>query len=92
MHTQFDVYGQYPRKSLPITIPQTNPRPLPTFTAREAAAIRGLLDGITSKQMARREGTTQRAIRMRLMQAYRKLGVRNRTEAVLTCMALGRWP
>ncbi|QTD97012.1 response regulator transcription factor [Streptomyces cyanogenus] len=55
----------------------------------ELAALRLAASGYTSRQIARRLGTTESGIHLRLKSATAKLGARSRTHAAVTAVANG---
>lgn len=64
------------------------PRPGSPLSQGELDALKLTASGYTSKQIARRLGTTEQGIHLRLRSAVIKLGARSRTHAVV--IALGR--
>lgn len=60
---------------------RTNGTPLPTLTAREQEVLRRTSLGHTNAQIAAGLGVTVHAVKFHLGSIFRKLGVRNRTEA-----------
>jgi len=57
--------------------------PLSTLSARERQALELASLGLTNLQIAGRLGITVHAVKFHLAAVYRKLQVRNRTEAVV---------
>lgn len=59
------------------------------LSARERQAIAFLLEGATNHEIAERMGISLATVKMHLRNSFDKLGVRNRTEAVVRCRELG---
>lgn len=55
----------------------------------QLAALRLTANGLTSRQIASRLGTTETGIHLRLNQAARALGATTRSHAVAICIARG---
>ena len=55
----------------------------------QLAALRLAANGLTSRQIAVRLGTTERGIHLRLITATRSLGAQSRTHAVAVALRLG---
>lgn len=60
----------------------------PHLTARERAILSLLAAGCSTAAMARRLGLTEHGVRKHLASIYRKLGVRNRTQAATAALHL----
>jgi DNA-binding CsgD family transcriptional regulator/tetratricopeptide (TPR) repeat protein len=58
------------------------PERIRTLTHTELTLLRATATGKTNGEIARERGVTRNAVERRLMRAYEKLGVRNRTEAI----------
>lgn len=61
----------------------TNPSPMAQLTSREQTIYRLLLEGCNNRQISEQTGNTVSTIKWHLKNIYAKLGVANRTEAVL---------
>ena len=64
-------------------------RRLSTLTARELELLKLVVGGNSNKQIARRLGLSEKTVRNHLSRAFSKLGVTNRTEAVMSAMRKG---
>jgi DNA-binding CsgD family transcriptional regulator len=64
--------------------PHDDPRALLSPREAEVLDLAGL--GLTNQQIAARLHVTVHAVKFHLAGVYRKLGVANRTEAVVRCM------
>jgi DNA-binding CsgD family transcriptional regulator len=64
--------------------PHDDPRAL--LSPREAEVLDLAALGLTNQQIAARLHVTVHAVKFHLAGVYRKLGVANRTEAVVRCM------
>jgi DNA-binding CsgD family transcriptional regulator len=64
--------------------PNDDPRAL--LSPREAEVLDLAALGLTNQQIAARLQVTVHAVKFHLAGVYRKLGVANRTEAVVRCM------
>jgi DNA-binding NarL/FixJ family response regulator len=62
---------------------------LPNLTERESDVLERLLDGLTNKEIGRALGVQEITVKLHLRSVYRKLGVRNRTQAVRRTLASG---
>lgn len=60
-----------------------------TLTARELAVLRYVAEGLNNKEIGTRLKRSEHTVEHHLTKVYRKLGVRNRTEAVMRAQALG---
>jgi DNA-binding CsgD family transcriptional regulator len=58
------------------------PERIRTLTHTEITLLRATATGKTNGEIARERGVTRNAVERRLMSAYSKLGVKNRTEAI----------
>lgn len=58
------------------------------LSKRQGEVLRALLGGQTNKQVARDLGIEEVTVKLHLRKIYRKLGVRNRTQAVQLAMGL----
>ncbi len=58
------------------------PERVRTLTQTELTVLRATATGKTNGEIARERGVTRNAVERRLMSAYEKLGVKNRTEAI----------
>ncbi len=63
--------------------------PPPALSKREADVLRGLVLGRSNKEIARALDLREVTVKLHLRGVFRKLAVRNRTQAVTTAMALG---
>ena len=61
---------------------QRIPERVRTLTHTELTVLRATATGKTNAEIARERGVTRNAVERRLMSAYEKLGVKNRTEAI----------
>lgn len=61
---------------------QRIPERVRTLTHTELTLLRATATGKTNGEIARERGVTRNAVERRLMNAYEKLGVKNRTEAI----------
>lgn len=61
---------------------QASARPSTQLTAREAAVLDGLLEGLTNKEIAGRIGASEAGIKSTLQQLFLKAGLRSRTQLV----------
>lgn len=61
----------------------------PSLTTREAQAIQLIAEGCDNSQLADRLALSPSSVRQCLTSAYEKLGVRNRTEAIVKAHRLG---
>ena len=59
------------------------------LTARERDVLRTLLAGATNKEIGRQLQISEATVENHLHRIYLKLGVRNRTEAVMKAVQLG---
>ncbi len=59
---------------------------LETLSARELELARLLAKGCETRAIAQRLGVSEKTVRNNLSQLYEKLGVKNRTQAVLACL------
>jgi DNA-binding NarL/FixJ family response regulator len=59
------------------------------LTPREVEVLQGLVDGFSPKEMASRWFVSRRTIDIHLGAVYRKLGVRDRVQAVVAGLQLG---
>lgn len=62
---------------------------LPSLSGREAEVLRLLVGGLTNKEIARSLGLSPETIKDRVEALFRKLGARNRVEAVQQAQQLG---
>ncbi len=67
-----------------------NPAPATQLTAREQTIYGLLLEGLNNRQISEQTGNTLSTIKWHLKNIYAKLGVSNRTEAVLLATAKDR--
>ena len=51
------------------------------LTSRETAVLTGVVEGLSNKQIARREGISESGVKFHLHKIYPKLGVTNRAQA-----------
>lgn len=63
--------------------------PLSLLTPREADVLRRTAVGNTNMQVAAELGISVHAVKFHLASIFRKLGVRNRTEAAVAFLAAG---
>ena len=66
-----------------------NVPPLATLSAHEIALLRAMAAGSTNAQIAGLVNRSEKTVRNQLIRVYRKLGVRNRTEAVAIYVRMG---
>jgi DNA-binding CsgD family transcriptional regulator len=59
------------------------------LSRREAEVLAIASEGLTNEQIAARLNVTSHAVKFHLSSVYRKLGVANRTEAVVAYLRLG---
>jgi DNA-binding NarL/FixJ family response regulator len=59
------------------------------LTIDELECLDGAMHGVCDKEIARRLGIGEETVHSRLLHAYHKLGVDNRTSAVVVCLKLG---
>jgi len=57
------------------------------LTPRELEVLRLAADGLTNAQIAGALGVTVHAVKFHLAESYRRLGVANRTQAVVAVLA-----
>jgi len=69
-------------KRLRLDRVQRIPERVRTLTHTELTLLRATATGKTNGEIARERGVTRNAVERRLMSAYEKLGVKNRTEAI----------
>ncbi len=69
--------------------PKPSPRPDGTLSPRELQVLQVASEGLTNEQIAARLNVTSHAVKFHLSSIYRKLGVANRTEAVVEYLRLG---
>jgi len=62
------------------------------LTEREQDVLRLLVDGSTNKEIARRMNIQEVTVKLHLRNIYRKLGIRNRAQAVRTVLEAGWAP
>ena len=62
--------------------PQREDQCLGSLTKREQTVLRGLLDGLTNKNIGRQIGVSESAIKATLQQLFDKAGVRTRSQLV----------
>lgn len=66
------------------------PRPAaPALTPREVEIVRALAKGLDNRTLAEQLSVSEKTIKNHLTRVYEKLGVKNRTQAVLFCQQLG---
>jgi DNA-binding NarL/FixJ family response regulator len=73
-----NVFHAFSRRAAPAGEP---PLALLDLTPRELEILRNAADGASNGEIARRLLVTERTVKFHLTNAYRKLGVSNRTEA-----------
>jgi DNA-binding NarL/FixJ family response regulator len=56
--------------------------PEPALSKRELAVLRGVSDGLSNKEIAKRMSYAEQTVKLDLTHVYRKLGVSSRTEAM----------
>ncbi len=56
---------------------------LERLTPRERMILMGIVDGMSNKEIARRDGVSESAVKLHLRGIFRKLGVANRTQAAM---------
>ena len=56
---------------------------LARLTPRERAILVGIVDGMSNKEIARRDGVSESAVKLHLRGIFHKLGVSNRTQAAM---------
>jgi DNA-binding CsgD family transcriptional regulator len=66
-----------------------SPTGLRQLTPRETDVLRRAAEGRTNLQVARELGITVHAVKFHLASVFRKLGVRNRTEAAVAFLTDG---
>lgn len=64
------------------------PGGLPALTPTQSRILIGLLDGKLNKQIAFEIGVTEATVKGHLTEIFRRLGVRNRTQAVIAAQSL----
>jgi DNA-binding NarL/FixJ family response regulator len=67
-------------------MPEPNADPRTLLSPREVQVLDLAALGLTNQQIATRLEVTVHAVKFHLAGVYRKLGVANRTEAVVRCM------
>jgi DNA-binding CsgD family transcriptional regulator len=67
-------------------MPEPNADPRALLSPREAEVLDLAALGLTNQQIAARLEVSVHAVKFHLAGVYRKLGVANRTEAVVRCM------
>jgi DNA-binding NarL/FixJ family response regulator len=67
--------------SVPMIEAMADPR-LRELTPRERDIVRGVVDGLSNREIARVCGVSDRTVRNRLTAIFEKLGVRSRTQLV----------
>ena len=65
------------------------PRPDVTLTTRQMEVLRGLLQGLPNKSIARRLELTEGTVKIHVAAIFRALDVNNRTEAVIAARQFG---
>lgn len=60
-----------------------------TLTERESDVLEQLLEGLTNKEIGRALGVQEVTVKLHLRGVYRKIGVRNRAQAVARTLAAG---
>lgn len=65
---------------------------LPALSPRAREALRWLVAGLSNREIGRRMGIGERAVKLHLSAAFQALGVARRTEAVLAARRLGLLP
>jgi LuxR family maltose regulon positive regulatory protein len=73
-------------------MPDAAPDPRTLLSPREAEVLDLATLGLTNQQIAARLDVTVHAVKFHLAGVYRKLGVTNRTEAVVRCLRQGIAP
>jgi DNA-binding NarL/FixJ family response regulator len=63
--------------------------PEPALTKRELAVLRGVAEGLSNKEIARRMAYAEQTVKLDLTRVYRKLGVSSRTEAMAVAYRTG---
>lgn len=69
--------------------PQSDPAPSISLTDRETEVLEIAAEGMSNREIASRISLSPRTVEVHLHNAYKKLGVGSRTEAVVTAMKLG---
>jgi two-component system nitrate/nitrite response regulator NarL len=67
----------------------TSTRPATSLTPREVEVLQGLVDGYNPKELASRWVVSRRTIDIHLGAVYRKLGARDRVQAVVAGLQQG---
>lgn len=72
-----------------IVLPKINPTTLVELTAREKEVLRWLGDGLTASEVGEKMFITERTVKFHLSSAMQKLGVNNKTAAVIRALTSG---
>lgn len=79
-------------KIIHLVTQQKNESPVEALTEREMEVIIALAKGLTNKAIAAQLGISDRTVQGHIAHIFNKMGVSNRTEAVMRAVALGWVP
>jgi len=72
-----------------VTTPPDNVPALPPFTLTDEALLRLVMDGLTDQEIAARAAASESTVRERLGALYKRLGVKDRTQAAIYAITRG---
>jgi DNA-binding NarL/FixJ family response regulator len=70
-------------------MPPGNVSALPLFTLTDEALLRLVMDGLTDQEIATRAAASESTVRERLAALYKRLGVKDRTQAAIYAITRG---
>ncbi len=66
-----------------VDVTRASTQDLERLTRRERTILMGIVDGMSNKAIARRDGVSESAVKLHLRGIFQKLGVANRTQAAM---------
>jgi serine/threonine protein kinase/WD40 repeat protein len=76
------------RKAIGLTVPAVGENIVEELTLREQEVLRGILDGLSNREIANQLVITLSTVKWYVNQIYRKLGVRSRVQAIVRAREL----
>ena len=73
----------HPKAARELLLARHRPADKPQLTAREAAVLRLVREGLANKQIARRLDISERTVKAHLTSVFQRIGVPDRTQAAL---------